>query len=174
MGDAGCRYDVRRYDQEGLTMTTITIESIRMTKAAAENVEETRVSPSSDIARLRSGEVGPSELLAECLDGADADRVAGWREYVDAVVLASREPVEQAWTYDGYWATVLGAGNARAVVREHGLTADRKAIRAWLSTAQAEAWRACGNGGQMPAEWSDSYIEMALDALHDAAQDAEA
>ena len=43
-------------------MTTITIASVYMTKAAAECVEETRISPASDVARLRSGETFTATL----------------------------------------------------------------------------------------------------------------
>lgn len=42
-----------------------------------------------DIEHVRDGSVDREALLARCLDGADADRVQGWTEYVDAVVTAA-------------------------------------------------------------------------------------
>lgn len=67
-------------------MTSTINSTLRLSNAALENVEETGIDPMSDVARLRAGEVTEDDLLAECLDGADDDRVQGWREYVDAVV----------------------------------------------------------------------------------------
>jgi hypothetical protein len=50
------------------------------------NVQESGVVPQDDIDALRSGEHTAESLLAYCLDGADDDRVQGWKEYVSAVV----------------------------------------------------------------------------------------
>lgn len=55
-----------------------------MPHGAAEAVREAGVSPSADVARIRAG-LTSEALLAECLDGADPDRVEGWRDYVAAV-----------------------------------------------------------------------------------------
>ncbi len=52
-------------------------------------MEETSTDVAADVARLRSGEITRDALLAECLDGADEDRVEGWREYVEAVSAAA-------------------------------------------------------------------------------------
>lgn len=48
----------------------------------------------SDIGRVRSGADTRADLLARCLDGADADRIQGWTEYVDAVVAAAAAPAQ--------------------------------------------------------------------------------
>jgi hypothetical protein len=64
-------------------MNTTTID---LSAAAIANVQETGIDPSADVERIRSGSVTREALLAECLDGADEDRVEGWREYVSAVV----------------------------------------------------------------------------------------
>lgn len=65
------------------------VNGVTLTRAAAVNVEETGIDPSDDVQRLRAGEVTPEVLMAECLDGADDDRVDGWREYVDNVADAA-------------------------------------------------------------------------------------
>lgn len=63
---------------------------IDMSDAAAANVEETGAPVLADVARLLSGEITEDELLAECLDGADDDRVQGWHDYVLACAAARR------------------------------------------------------------------------------------
>lgn len=52
------------------------------------NIDETGASPLDDLAQLRSGAQTAASLLEHCLDGADEDRVEGWREYVAALVEA--------------------------------------------------------------------------------------
>ena len=71
------------------TMDKVTIEGIKMSHAAAERVEETGCSPADDLAGIRSGRWTRTTLLDHCIDGADRDRHAGWREYVDAIVEAT-------------------------------------------------------------------------------------
>lgn len=63
-------------------MTSTT--SISLTTAALANIEETGTDVDADIARVRDG-LTRDVLLAECLDGADDDRVEGWEDYVSAV-----------------------------------------------------------------------------------------
>ena len=63
--------------------------SIRLTHAALANIDETGFDPQTDVLRLMAGTMTEDALLAECLDGADMDRVQGWHDYVDAVALAS-------------------------------------------------------------------------------------
>lgn len=67
----------------------ITVQGIKMTVAAAENVDECSVDVQADVAALRSGRTTREALLEHCLDGAGDDRVDGWNDYVDAVVFAS-------------------------------------------------------------------------------------
>ena len=62
---------------------------ILLTHAALANIAETGFDPQTDVLRLMAGSMTEDELLAECLDGADMDRVQGWHDYVDAVALAS-------------------------------------------------------------------------------------
>lgn len=50
------------------------------------NIEETGIDWRVDRIAMRDLGVTPAELLDECLKGADADRVQGWRDYVDALV----------------------------------------------------------------------------------------
>jgi hypothetical protein len=71
-----------------------------------------------------------------------------------------------AWTYDGYWAAVLGACRGPAMVLfEFGLDAkDRRGLDEWLGEEEAEAWRVGGHGGELPEEWS-TYHAQALAAL---------
>lgn len=62
----------------------VMVQGVTMTAAAAMNVEECSVDVLADAARMQRG-LTVEALLSECLDGADADRVQGWREYVEAV-----------------------------------------------------------------------------------------
>lgn len=61
----------------------------KFSTAALENINETNADWALDLHRLRSGAVTRERLLDNCLDGADADRVQGWREYVAALVDAA-------------------------------------------------------------------------------------
>jgi hypothetical protein len=66
-----------------------------LTRVALLNVEETGINPSEDLESLLAGETAES-LLARCLDGADEDRVQGWREYVETLESeASRQMVDE-------------------------------------------------------------------------------
>ena len=67
---------------------------MKFTRAALENIEETGIVPARDLARLNAG-LSPDDLLAECLDGADADRVPGWRDYVRELECAMRSLDEE-------------------------------------------------------------------------------
>jgi uncharacterized protein (DUF1786 family) len=69
--------------------------TMNWTPAAMEVAEETglrHAEVADEIERVRNGELTREALLARCLDGADEDRVAGWTEYVDAVVAAAEAP----------------------------------------------------------------------------------
>jgi len=67
----------------------IEIDGVKMTEAAAANVEEAGVDVAHDLASLRAGRSTRMTLLQACVDGADDDRVEGWRDYVSAVALAA-------------------------------------------------------------------------------------
>jgi len=71
----------------------VTIRGVTMTSSAAANVAETGTDVAADLAALRAGTTTRRALLAECLDGADEDRIEGWREYVEALSLALGEGV---------------------------------------------------------------------------------
>jgi len=60
-------------------------------QAALENIKETGIDPADDVARVRAG-LSPDALLAECLEGADEDRVEGWREYVERIAEEALQP----------------------------------------------------------------------------------
>ena len=62
---------------------------IRLTSAAYANVLETGIDPEVDRIRIRDGKYTVAELLDACLDGADEDRVQGWREYVATIEYAA-------------------------------------------------------------------------------------
>lgn len=66
--------------------------------AAIENIEETDADWTHDLQRLRDGSTTPEALLDFCLDGADPDRVQGWRDYVDGLVaiIPVHDPEEEA------------------------------------------------------------------------------
>lgn len=61
-------------------MTTLTL-----TQAARRNIEETGCDPVADLAEIKRCHTTREEFLQFCLNGADADRVQGWRDYVDAL-----------------------------------------------------------------------------------------
>ncbi len=69
-------------------MNSIQIQGVTMTVAAAQNVEACSVDVAADVASVRAGK-GRAKLLAECLDGADESHADGWRDYVDAVMVAA-------------------------------------------------------------------------------------
>lgn len=73
-------------DGDGYEVKALTLD---LSIAAQQNVEETGIDPQDDIDAVRAGRLTRESLLAECLDGADADRVQGWNDYVDAVMAAA-------------------------------------------------------------------------------------
>lgn len=58
------------------------------TTAAKQNIKEVGIAWKQDFIAMRDLGVTPTEMLEICLDGADDDRVQGWRDYVDALVEA--------------------------------------------------------------------------------------
>lgn len=72
-------------------MTTITVQGIQMSRAAAGNVEETATDVAADLRLLRRGIKTSQALLEDCLDGADADREQGWYDYVEALTAVTEE-----------------------------------------------------------------------------------
>ena len=58
----------------------------RFTRAAHEAIAETGGDYGTDLHSLRTGALTAETLLAACLNGADPDRVQGWKEYVSALV----------------------------------------------------------------------------------------
>jgi hypothetical protein len=62
---------------------------IEFTTAARENIEETGCDPQEDVAAIRRGAHTRETLLAHCLDGAEPNRVQGWREYVATICEAA-------------------------------------------------------------------------------------
>ncbi len=70
--------------------------------------------------------------------------------------VASEEAV-RPWTYEGYYATVVGTG-----FRPEADT--RRGLDEWLGAAEVEAWRVGGQAGELPAEWAQ-YHARALDRL---------
>lgn len=69
-------------------MSAINYGGLMLSADAVDNVRETGTVPADDVRRVREG-LSAAVLLAECLNGADDDRVTGWRDYVDAVVTAA-------------------------------------------------------------------------------------
>lgn len=73
---------------EVATLEDLTHATPSLTPAALANLAETGTDYRRDLAALRSGATTEEALLEHCLDGADDDRVEGWREYVSALVAA--------------------------------------------------------------------------------------
>ena len=67
------------------TSELVTVQGVRMTKAAAECVKEAGVNVGEDVLDLMVGKYTSETLLALCLDLAEPNRRKGWREYVEAV-----------------------------------------------------------------------------------------
>lgn len=67
------------------------MSKITFTTEAQENIAETGADWESDLRALKSGEHTEESLLELCLNGADEDRVQGWREYVETLVAAAAE-----------------------------------------------------------------------------------
>lgn len=68
------------------------MNTIKFTAAALENIAECGIDETeiqADVRNLANGDTSRAKLLARCLDGADADRVEGWNDYVSAVALAA-------------------------------------------------------------------------------------
>jgi hypothetical protein len=72
-------------------MTTVKINDVEMSVAAAEFAEETASDPRADACSLVEGGCSDEWFLDECLKGADDDRIDGAHEYYHAVAaLADR------------------------------------------------------------------------------------
>jgi hypothetical protein len=61
---------------------TNAVDSFEFSQAALENIEETDCDALEDLAKICDGRLNSETLLLACLDGADDDRVQGWRDYV--------------------------------------------------------------------------------------------
>jgi hypothetical protein len=61
----------------------------RFTHAAMQNIEETGADVADDLEAMIAGTHTRETLLAFCLEGADEDRVEGWRDYVLALEIAA-------------------------------------------------------------------------------------
>lgn len=70
------------------------------------------------------------------------------------------------WDFEGYWSAVLGAyRDADGVVWDFDLDpTDERGLDQWLGEAEVEAWRVGGDGGPMPACWTQFHA-MALAEL---------
>lgn len=58
---------------------------MKFSTAAQQNIDETGCDPQDDLYRVRVGEQTREGLLSLCLDGAEEDRVQGWRDYVATI-----------------------------------------------------------------------------------------
>jgi hypothetical protein len=76
---------------------------------------------------------------------------------------------EAPWTYDDYWATVLGPNSdAGGIVRAFDLVPS--GLDEWLGYAEAEAWSADGHRGEpIPEQWA-GFHARALGELSEAAE----
>jgi hypothetical protein len=66
-------------------MTSITVQGVGMSDAAADNVMETGIDVRADVDRIRDRIISRQQLFESCMAGADVDREDGWRDYVEAV-----------------------------------------------------------------------------------------
>lgn len=99
--------------------------------------------------------IDPADLNAQLLDGERID--------VQETCIEVSHATVKPWTYEGYWAQVLGANrDASDVVREFALVT-AAGLDEWLGGAEADAWAAGGRGKQadLPEEW-DAFHTRAL------------
>lgn len=87
---------------------SVTLRDVRMSREAARCAEETSADPAADVVAIRveiarHGKAAAcANLLAFCLDGAaDEDYEQGWREYVEAIMVAATDVLGAAYA-DGY------------------------------------------------------------------------
>lgn len=95
--------------------------------AALENAQETGCDPADDLTALLRGDRSRESLLAHCLEGADADRVDGWNEYVDALVVAAEQTARER-------GAAAGHADVENVLAEQGLDV----VRATLSPGHVD------------------------------------
>lgn len=62
--------------------------TIEFTESAVENINETWAAWVDDYHDLRTDQISVEALIDACTDGADADSVQGWTDYVDCLVAA--------------------------------------------------------------------------------------
>jgi hypothetical protein len=62
-----------------------TVYNFEFSHEALQNIDECDVNPFDDLAKIRDGRLNREALLIACLDGADDDRVQGWRDYVGEI-----------------------------------------------------------------------------------------
>lgn len=67
------------------------IRYFNFTSDALLNIEETDADVLGDLAKVRDGSLSLENLLLACLDGADDDRVQGWRDYVVEIARVSEQ-----------------------------------------------------------------------------------
>ena len=105
-------------------------------------------------------------LLAETRAHEQDMSITEWARSLmraDVGIAQEGRTMDKTWTYEGYWAAVLGGNrSAEDVVREFDLDpTNRHTLSEWLGEAEAEAWRV---GGKKPKETFD-WHERALDQL---------
>jgi hypothetical protein len=77
-------------------------------------------------------------------------------------------------TYEGYWATVIGANlDAAGAVRAFDLVpGDDRGLDSWLDEAESIAWSLVGQGEAYPEEWG-TFHARAVRELADAANEVQ-
>lgn len=130
-------------------MSTVTVDGIEMSVDAAENAYECAVDVRADLRDLMLGRRTAADLLTECLEGADADREQGWREYVEALV----EHMERG-----------AEGCARAHLRAIGWRPEHGRTDAALGIGE-EAWGGAGSGRQWTVMCENAVRRLAAQAV---------
>lgn len=72
--------------------TKITMGSVELTDAAADNLREVGMGieeVAGDLQNVRNGDLSIPRLRERCLDGADDNRREGWLDYVSAIEYAA-------------------------------------------------------------------------------------
>jgi hypothetical protein len=74
---------------------------------------------------------------------------------------------KQVWTYEGYWAVVLGANRTPAEVVSALRLAAGDDVEHRLRLAEVAAWREGRDGDELPPDWA-AHHTTALAALREA------
>jgi hypothetical protein len=137
---------------------------IKLSFQARQNARETGCDPLKDAVDLRAGVLTRDELLAECLNGADEDRVAGWHDYVAEVaeyastlVAPRTNPPSEAYML------LVAAQDDPSYIGEHAPSLCADEHQDWVE--ETSYWRfSDGSAIRLTADFAEELTEAEFDA----------